>query len=117
MKDITHVINYDFPPGGVEDYIHRIGRTARASQKGTAITFYTPDDARWTAKLISVLEEAKQDVNPELKSLIMANQKSSYPRRYRPGGYNRSVYTRRRGNNDFNRDGPNTRYRDNRSKW
>lgn len=43
MKGISHVINYDIP-GTPEDYIHRIGRTARAQASGDAITFVTPDD-------------------------------------------------------------------------
>lgn len=38
IQNVTHVINYDMP-ATYEDYIHRIGRTGRASQKGTAITF------------------------------------------------------------------------------
>lgn len=116
MKDITHVINYDFPPGGVEDYIHRIGRTARASQKGTSITFFTPDDGKWTPKLIPVLEEAKQEVNPKLKDMMTSNQKISFPKgfgsprnpRYRAGGHNR------RDNSNFNKNRTNSRYR---SKW
>src|SRR4029079_10271240 len=38
IEDIDLVINYDVPRDS-EDYIHRIGRTARASTKGTAYTF------------------------------------------------------------------------------
>ena len=38
FKDITHVINYDLP-NEVENYVHRIGRTARAGTKGIAISF------------------------------------------------------------------------------
>ncbi len=38
VSDITHVINYDMP-NTYEDYVHRIGRTGRANQKGHAITF------------------------------------------------------------------------------
>lgn len=38
IPDITHVINYDLPEK-YEDYIHRIGRTGRASKVGTALTF------------------------------------------------------------------------------
>jgi superfamily II DNA/RNA helicase len=38
IEDIDLVINYDVPHDG-EDYIHRIGRTARAATKGTAYTF------------------------------------------------------------------------------
>lgn len=38
IDDVTHVINFDLPPS-YEDYIHRIGRTGRASKEGTAVTF------------------------------------------------------------------------------
>ncbi len=38
VEDITHVVNYDVP-SNPEDYVHRIGRTARAGAKGTAFTF------------------------------------------------------------------------------
>ncbi|MBP3232282.1 MAG: DEAD/DEAH box helicase [Anaerovibrio sp.] len=38
IEGVTHVINYDIPQD-TEGYIHRIGRTGRAGQKGTAITF------------------------------------------------------------------------------
>jgi len=43
IEGITHVINYDVPPTA-EDYIHRIGRTARAQAEGDAITFICPSD-------------------------------------------------------------------------
>jgi ATP-dependent RNA helicase DDX5/DBP2 len=36
------VFNYDYPNNS-EDYIHRIGRTARAGREGTAITLFTTD--------------------------------------------------------------------------
>ncbi len=38
INDVTHVINYDLPES-LEDYTHRIGRTARAGKSGTALTF------------------------------------------------------------------------------
>jgi ATP-dependent RNA helicase RhlE len=40
---VSHVINFDIPPH-YEDYIHRIGRTARAGNYGNAITLVTPDE-------------------------------------------------------------------------
>ncbi|MBN2311122.1 MAG: DEAD/DEAH box helicase, partial [Candidatus Hydrogenedentes bacterium] len=43
VEGITHVVNYDIPNSS-DDYIHRIGRTARASAEGDAITFVCPDD-------------------------------------------------------------------------
>jgi superfamily II DNA/RNA helicase len=38
IPDITHVINYD-APATYDDYVHRIGRTGRSNQTGTALTF------------------------------------------------------------------------------
>lgn len=43
IEGISHVVNYDIPPT-VEDYLHRIGRTARAKAEGDAITFVTPNE-------------------------------------------------------------------------
>lgn len=43
IKDIDLVINYDVP-SDAEDYVHRVGRTARAASKGLAITLVCPDD-------------------------------------------------------------------------
>lgn len=45
IPHIEHVINYDLPQVA-EDYIHRIGRTARAGAKGEALCFVTPDTRR-----------------------------------------------------------------------
>lgn len=45
IEGVTHVFNYDIPQEA-ESYIHRIGRTGRAGQKGIAITFATPGDRR-----------------------------------------------------------------------
>lgn len=39
VKDITHVINFNLP-NNIEDYIHRIGRTARAGNVGYSYSFY-----------------------------------------------------------------------------
>eukprot|EP00116_Pleurobrachia_bachei_P000067 sb/3460329/ len=61
ISDITNVINYDYP-NTTEDYIHRIGRTARAARSGTAYTFITPNDSRNINDLINVLQEADQEV-------------------------------------------------------
>jgi ATP-dependent RNA helicase RhlE len=54
VAGITHVINYD-APGAREDYVHRIGRTARAGASGVGITFVMDDQARDVAKLAAEL--------------------------------------------------------------
>ncbi len=43
IKDVSHVINYDLP-NNFEDYVHRVGRTARAEADGEALSFVTPGD-------------------------------------------------------------------------
>jgi ATP-dependent RNA helicase RhlE len=43
VEGITHVINYDFPRSP-EDYLHRVGRTARAEAKGDAFTLVSPEE-------------------------------------------------------------------------
>merc|ERR1712178_93606 len=68
VKDIKYVINYDFP-GGIEDYIHRIGRTGRAGATGSSYTFFTQDKFRHANDLIKVLREANQPVPEELQKL------------------------------------------------
>lgn len=50
IDDIDLVINYDVPQDP-EDYVHRVGRTARASKKGQAITFVTEKDMREFGKI------------------------------------------------------------------
>ena len=50
VTDVPLVINYDVPHDP-EDYVHRIGRTARAENSGEAITLVTPEDARYWARI------------------------------------------------------------------
>ncbi len=47
---LGHVINYDVPMVP-EDYVHRVGRTARASAKGDAITFVAPDEEKYFSQI------------------------------------------------------------------
>ena len=58
VPDVGAVINYDFP-NGVEDYIHRIGRTGRAGNTGEAYTFFTPADSKHAGQLCRVLREGR----------------------------------------------------------
>ena len=56
VDDITHVINYDLPQDA-EDYVHRIGRTARAGKKGTAITLCCEDFAQHLDRVETYLKK------------------------------------------------------------
>lgn len=62
------MINFDYPNTS-EDYIHRIGRTGRCQQAGTAYTFFTQNNQRQAKELIAVLHEANQEINPKLSEL------------------------------------------------
>ena len=50
VTDIPLVINYDVPHAP-EDYVHRIGRTARAENSGEAMTLVSPDDVRYWKRI------------------------------------------------------------------
>src|SRR5581483_1201032 len=66
IAGVTHVINYDLPQDP-EDYVHRIGRTARAGESGDAISlccetyvYSLPEIERYIGKRIPVMSEAEQ---------------------------------------------------------
>uniref|UniRef100_UPI0037E7CADA probable ATP-dependent RNA helicase DDX17 n=1 Tax=Semicossyphus pulcher TaxID=241346 RepID=UPI0037E7CADA len=99
VEDVKFVINYDYPNSS-EDYIHRIGRTARSTNKGTAYTFFTPGNLRQARELIRVLEEARQAINPKLLQLVDSGRGGG-------GGGGRSRF--RGGSNSNN---PNLMYQD-----
>jgi superfamily II DNA/RNA helicase len=61
VEGIDLVINYDVPPDP-EDYVHRIGRTARAASKGTAITFINEKDMRRFASIEKLIERTIEQV-------------------------------------------------------
>jgi ATP-dependent RNA helicase RhlE len=54
VADIEHVINFDFPRSA-DDYVHRIGRTARLAAKGRATSFVTGMDRRALAEVESLI--------------------------------------------------------------
>ena len=56
VDDIPLVINYDVPRDA-EDYVHRIGRTARAENKGTAVTLVSREDQRYFLKIEKFLKK------------------------------------------------------------
>lgn len=72
IEKLTHVINWSLPHDP-ESYLHRIGRTGRAGNEGTAITFVTPDEYRrlFLLKKISGKKLKKGSV-PEVADLLQA---------------------------------------------
>ena len=66
IEGISHVINYDVPEHA-EDYVHRIGRTARADADGDAITLVTPEDEALIHRIEYLLDrKIERKTLPEL---------------------------------------------------
>ena len=63
IKGIDLVINYDVP-NDAEDYVHRIGRTARAKTEGMAITFVCPEDMYKLTKIERLIERDFEKLSP-----------------------------------------------------
>ena len=75
VNNLTHVINYSLPHDP-EAYVHRIGRTGRAGNQGTAITFISPSEYR---RLMVIQRVVKTDIKksriPRIEDIIKAKKK------------------------------------------
>lgn len=82
VDDITHVINYDLPQDP-EDYVHRIGRTARAGAEGTAITLCCENFATHLENVEDYLKHKIPVVWPE-EELFLTEKPGGEPPRKKP---------------------------------
>jgi len=70
INNLTHVINYTLPQD-TESYVHRIGRTGRAGNEGTAITFVTPKETRNLFAIAkSTNSKIRKEPIPNVQSVI-----------------------------------------------
>ena len=94
VDDIPLVINYDVPRDA-EDYVHRIGRTARAENKGEAITLVSPEDKRFFNKIERFLQKtidrmalpAELGVAPDSSICSLAADEHKPSSKRRKGGW------------------------------
>lgn len=93
IKEVTYIINYDVPKNS-KDYIHRIGRTARAGKEGHVVTLLAQQDHDNFRNVLSdrslVIEEVKP---PQFERVHFVAQASQYGGRGRPmqgHGYHRT---------------------------
>ena len=77
IKDVSHIYNYDIPKTG-EEYIHRIGRTARAGKNGIAISFVsTGDHSEFRQIVRRVDSNIEKQPLPEFEKLQMPSKSSN----------------------------------------
>jgi superfamily II DNA/RNA helicase len=92
VTGVTHVINYDAPEAR-EDYVHRIGRTARAGASGIGITFVLDDQARDVANLAAELgldHGLGGETRPQPRPSGNGNGRPAATKSYSPRGRSRS---------------------------
>merc|ERR1719506_3496625 len=70
VKTIRLVINYD-PANNAEDYVHRIGRTARAGMTGTAVSLLTSKEGKKAGQIVEVMKKSGKPVPPELERMAI----------------------------------------------
>ncbi|MFN7094674.1 MAG: DEAD/DEAH box helicase, partial [Burkholderiales bacterium] len=76
VNNLTHVINYSIP-SETESYVHRIGRTGRAGNKGIAITFVTPKEAYQLTRIQRMTKtNIKRQKAPTVNEVIAAKKES-----------------------------------------
>jgi len=88
IKTVQIVVNYD-PPANAEDYVHRIGRTGRAGNKGNAYTYLYENDAGPAMNIMKVMKKSGQTVPPELHQICqgqISNLTGQWGGRYAGGG-------------------------------
>ncbi|XP_076292449.1 putative ATP-dependent RNA helicase DDX5 isoform X1 [Lasioglossum baleicum] len=106
VDDVKYVINFDYPSSS-EDYIHRIGRTGRRRQTGTAYAFFTSHNMKHAGDLIEVLKEAGQNINPRLTEMAELAKSGNYGSRSGKRFMGNDRNNGRRGNIDSRgRGGP-----------
>lgn len=65
VKDIKYVVNIDLPQN-IDDYVHRIGRTGRAGQKGYSLSLFSENDLIIVSPFVNFLLNSKAKVHPFL---------------------------------------------------
>ncbi|KAF7919238.1 hypothetical protein BELL_0506g00080 [Botrytis elliptica] len=74
LPDLAHVINYDVPTS-ITNYVHRVGRTARAGRQGSAWTLVGNTEARWFFNEVAKSEEIRRRDGEKVKRVVVDARK------------------------------------------
>lgn len=102
IPNVTHVINYDLP-SDIDDYVHRIGRTARAGNTGISTAFFNRGNRNIVRDLVELLREANQEIPVWLESVARESSFGGGSTRGRGGG--RGGARGRGGSRDYRASG------------
>lgn len=113
VDDIEMVVNYDVPREA-EDYVHRIGRTARANRDGRAVTFVSPEEMGKLKRIERLLENEipKEEIPAEFgEAPVLKNTAFSHKNRGKGNKGSRSDKNSKNSKNSKNRRSYNGRNR------
>lgn len=71
IKDLNLVVNYDCP-NHLQAYVHQVGRTGRAGNKGLAYTFITPEEEMYAHDIAKALKKSGKKVPDPLEKMVNA---------------------------------------------
>ncbi len=108
LEDITHVINFD-APADETDYVHRVGRTARAGRGGEGITFVTPEQQLDVGRIATKLQLHAEFVQAGLRIDKHGSARNGSGNRNGNGNRNANGGGNRSGNAKGNGRGRRTR--------
>ncbi len=82
IPDVSHVFNFDVPIHA-EDYVHRIGRTARAGRSGKAYTITTKNDGKYVDAIEKLIGQKIEWLDGDLSTVAADDSEDEAPRRGR----------------------------------
>ncbi|WP_340153412.1 DEAD/DEAH box helicase [uncultured Marivirga sp.] len=95
VENISLVVNYDVP-GDPEDYVHRIGRTARAATKGEAMTFVNNADMEKFNRIEALIEKSIMKTNSLPNQIGQGPEYQENAKRHKPGGFKKKKSFKKR---------------------
>lgn len=102
IPNVMYVVNYDVP-NTIDDYVHRIGRTGRCGNTGTAVSFVNERSGSIIRGIYDLLKEGNQEVPEFLENMVRSRRFDTVPN---SGPYRKNQRRPPRHPNNRDDDGP-----------